>query len=96
MRFVFGEQFVAERFSGRVKNDSKLRRFVFAQELEEHVDDAEYGTGRFTVGIGERGKGVKSPIEIRGSVDEYEVDLVHDGFLINAGRRENTAQLINE
>jgi hypothetical protein len=31
------------------------------------------------LGVGERRKGVESPIEIRRAVDEDEVDLVHDG-----------------
>jgi hypothetical protein len=39
---------------------------------------------------------VESPIEIRRAVDEYEVDLIHDGFLIKAGRWLNTVRLINE
>jgi hypothetical protein len=96
MRFVLGEQLVAKRLSRRIENDSELRRVVFAQKLEQHVDDAEHGASRFTLGIGEGGKGVESPIEIRGAVDEYEVDLIHDGFSIKAGRYSNTVRLINE
>jgi hypothetical protein len=64
MRFVFGEQLVAKRLSRRIENDSELRRVVLAQELEQHIDDTEYGASRFTLGIGEGRKGVESPIEI--------------------------------
>ena len=79
MRFVLGKQFIAKSFARRIENDGKLRGLILTQELQQHVDHAEYGAGRFTLGVGERRKGVESPIEIRRAVDEDEVDLVHDG-----------------
>ena len=65
-------------------------------KVAEGTHHAEHGAGRFALGVGERRKGVESPIEIRRAVDEYEVDLIHDGFLIKAGRWLNTVRLINE
>ncbi len=96
MRLVFSKQLIAKSFAGRIENDSEPRGLVVTQELEQHIDHAEHGAGRFALGVGERRKGVESPIEIRRAVDEYEVDLIHDGFLIKAGRWLNTVRLINE
>jgi len=85
-----------EKFCRVHRKRRRTAWLVVTQELEQHIDHAEHGAGRFALGVGERRKSVESPIEIRRAVDEYEVDLIHDGFLIKAGRWLNTVRLINE
>ena len=73
VRLVSAVKSIAKGFSRRIKHHSKIRRVVFAHEPAQHVDDSINRAGGFAARVGEIGHGMKSPVQIRRSVNEYQL-----------------------
>ncbi|MMZ69150.1 hypothetical protein D1872_319340 [compost metagenome] len=64
------EQFIAERFALRIKNDRSMRWLILKNEAAQHIQHAIHRAGRQPRAIGQRRKRMIRPIKVRRAIDE--------------------------
>lgn len=70
VRFVFGEEIIAEGLPFGIKHHGNVARLILQQQAAQHIQHAVHRAGRLTRRVGQRREGVISAVEVGGTVNQ--------------------------